>query len=125
MHTWIVMATVALVITAVPVGAAENAPTYNEDVGTILLNNCASCHRPNQVAPMSLLSYKDSRPWARAIKSKIVAREMPPWFADPQYGTFANDMSLSDDEIATIVAWVDNGAPEGNGPSPTPPTPRC
>lgn len=122
MRAWIVMAVIGLAITAVPVGAAENAPTYNEGVGTILLNNCASCHRPNQVAPMSLLSYKDARPWARAIKSKVVARQMPPWFADPQYGTFSNDMSLSDDEIATIVAWVDNGAPEGNGPVPTPPT---
>ena len=123
MRACIVTAVVVLgvAITAAPAAAAEN-PTYNADVGPILLNNCASCHRPNQVAPMSLLSYKDARPWARAIKSKVVAREMPPWFADPQYGTFANDMSLSNEEIETIVAWADNGAPEGDGQAPTPPT---
>ena len=103
------------------VGAAAETPTYNADVGPILLDNCASCHRPNQVAPMTLLSYKDARPWARAIKAKVAAREMPPWFADPRFGTFSNDISLSDDEIATIVAWADGGAPEGDGPAPEPP----
>ena len=96
-----------------PTASAAESPTYNQDVGSILLENCASCHRPNQVAPMSLLSYKDARPWARAIKSKVASREMPPWFADPSYGTFSNDISLTDDEIATVVAWVDAGSPEG------------
>jgi mono/diheme cytochrome c family protein len=104
-----------------PAQAAEEAPTFNGEVGQILLDNCASCHRPNQVAPMSLLSYRDARPWARAIKSKVVSREMPPWFADPRFGTFSNDISLSDDEIGTIVAWVDGGAPQGDGPAPAPP----
>jgi hypothetical protein len=70
---------------------------------------------------MTLLTYKDVRPWARAIKSKVEAREMPPWFADPQFGTFANDTSLSDDEIAMVTAWVDAGAPEGAGPAPAMP----
>ena len=104
----------ALALGTVP-AAAQDHPTYNGEVGQILFDNCASCHRPNQVAPMSLLSYADSRPWARAIKAKVESREMPPWFADPRFGTFANDTSLSDDEIATIVAWVDAGAPEGDG----------
>ena len=111
----------AVSLAAVPAGAAEGTPTYNEHVGSILLDNCASCHRPNQVAPMSLLSYRDARPWARAIKAKVVAREMPPWFADPRFGEFSNDISLSDDEIETIVAWVDGGAPQGAGPAPEPP----
>ena len=72
---------------AVP-AAAEDTPTYNENVGKLLLDNCASCHRPNQVAPMSLLTYAESRPWARAIKAKVESREMPPWFADPRFGKF-------------------------------------
>jgi mono/diheme cytochrome c family protein len=101
--------------------AAAETPTYNQDVGPILLSNCASCHRPNQIAPMPLLSYKDARPWARAIKVKVASREMPPWFADPRFGEFSNDTSLSTDEIATISAWVDAGAPEGDGPAPVPP----
>ena len=111
----------ALFLAPGPASAAEEAPTYNQDVGPILLGNCASCHRPNQIAPMPLLSYKDVRPWARAIKAKVEAREMPPWFADPRFGEFANDTSLSTDEIATITAWVDAGAPEGDGPAPVVP----
>ena len=115
---------IVLVWFLVPVAAsaANETPTYNQDVGPILYSNCSNCHRPNQIAPMSLLSYKDARPWARAIKSKVEAREMPPWFADPRFGEFANDTSLSDEDIATITAWVDAGAPEGDGPSPTAPT---
>ena len=107
----------ALSLTPAPASAAAETPTYNQDVGPILLSNCASCHRPNQIAPMPLLSYKDVRPWARAIKAKVASREMPPWFADPRFGKFINDPSLSNDEIATITAWVDAGAPEGDGPA--------
>ena len=105
-----------------PAQAAEDTPTFNDEVGQILFDNCASCHRPNQVAPMPLLSYQDARPWARAIKSKVVSGEMPPWFADPQFGEFSNDISLSEDEISAIVAWADGGAPEGDGVAPEPPT---
>ncbi len=120
----IFLATLAAIVTSVsaaPASAAEETPTFNHDVGPILLENCASCHRLNQVAPMPLLSYKDVRPWARAIKSKVASREMPPWFADPRFGTFSNDISLTDDEISTIVAWVDAGSPEGDGPAPVAP----
>ena len=106
-------------VTVVPAGAEP--PTYNQDVGSILLDNCASCHRPNQVAPMSLLNYQEVRPWARAIKVKVQAREMPPWFADPRFGEFLNDTSMTNDDIATVVAWVDAGAPEGDGVAPDPP----
>ena len=98
------------------------APTFNEDVATILYNNCASCHRADQMAPMSLASYKEVRPWARAIKGKVLTREMPPWFADTRYGNFLNELLLTQDQIDTIVAWADAGAPEGAGKAPTFPT---
>src|SRR5438552_2449006 len=101
--------------------SSKTAPTFNRDVAPILFRSCAECHRPNQIAPMSLLSYQDARPWAKAIKTKVIAREMPPWFADPHYGKFKNDRSLSQDEIDKISAWVDAGAPQGNGAAPAPP----
>ncbi len=94
--------------------AGPAAPTFTRDVAPILYDRCAECHRPTAMAPMSLLSYRDTRPWARAIKQKVLAREMPPWGADPTVGHFANDPSLSQTEIDTIAAWVDAGAPEGN-----------
>ena len=109
-------------LAVIQTASAEEAPTYNQHVAAILLENCVSCHRPNQVAPMALLSYTDARPWARAIRRKVVSREMPPWFADPRFGTFSNDISLSEKEISTIVAWVDAGALEGDGSAPEPPT---
>ena len=111
----------AMAMGAAPASAAEDTPTFNAEVGQLLLDNCATCHRPNQIAPMPLLSYKDVRPWARAIKSKVVSREMPPWFADQRFGEFTNDISMSDEDISTIVAWVDGGAPEGDGVAPQPP----
>jgi mono/diheme cytochrome c family protein len=116
-----VIAAAALALAAAPTLEAQTAPTYNREVGAILHGKCAGCHRPNQIAPMSLMNYREARPWARAIKAKVVAREMPPWFADPKYGKFANDASLSAEEIATIAKWVDAGAPEGPGSAPTPP----
>ncbi|HVG20201.1 MAG TPA: cytochrome c, partial [Blastocatellia bacterium] len=88
--------------------------TFNKDVAPILFKNCAECHRPNDIAPMSLITYKEARPWARSIKEKVVTREMPPWSADPHYGEFSNDKRLSQKDIDTIVAWVDGGAKEGN-----------
>jgi hypothetical protein len=99
-------------------------PTFAKDVAPIVFKHCAQCHRPGEVAPMSLLSYEDVRPWARAIKSKVVSREMPPWGADPtQSLKMRNDPSLSPAQIDTIVAWVDAGAPKGNDadlpPKPT------
>ena len=114
-----------LVIVAMATGArateAEGVPTFNTDVAPIIFDNCASCHREGQVAPMSLTSYQQARPWARAIKSKVLAREMPPWFADPRFGRFRNSRSLSQEEIDTIVAWADGGAPQGTGLAPEPP----
>ncbi len=89
-------------------------PTFTKDVAPILLDRCAACHRPGEIAPMSLLTYDDVRPWARAIRSKVIAGEMPPWAADRRYGKFRNDRSLSPEQIDTIVKWADAGAPKGN-----------
>jgi hypothetical protein len=97
--------------------------TFTKDVAPILQRACQGCHRPGQMAPMSLLTYQDVRPWTRAIKQRVVDREMPPWGIDPHVGLqrFKNDPSLRDDEIATIVKWVDAGAPMGNpADMPTP-----
>ena len=90
--------------------------TFTKDVAPILQRNCQQCHRPGSIAPMSLLTYQDARPWARSIKQKVVAREMPPWHIDRNIGItkFKDDPSLSDAEIATIAQWVDAGAPMGN-----------
>jgi hypothetical protein len=88
--------------------------TFNKEVLPILQKNCQTCHRPGEVAPMSLLTYKDARPWAKAIKAAVVTKKMPPWFADPGVGHFANDRRLSDADVNTLVAWADSGALEGN-----------
>jgi hypothetical protein len=98
-------------------------PTFARDVAPIMFAKCASCHRPGEVAPMPLLSYRDVRPWASAIKERVSTRAMPPWHADPAHGTFRNDLRLSDREIDTIVRWVDAGAREGD-PSALPPLPK-
>jgi mono/diheme cytochrome c family protein len=98
-----------------PAIGAEQAPvTFAKDVAPIFYRQCVECHRPTMFAPMSLLTFEDARPWARAIKQRVVTREMPPWGADPAIGHFRNDPRLSQAEIDTIVAWVDGGAPKGN-----------
>ncbi len=101
---------------------AQAAPTFTKDVAPIFHQRCAGCHRPNEIAPMSLVDYKSARPWAKAIREAVVSRKMPPWFADPRWGRFANDARLSAREVATIRAWVDAGAPEGD-PRELPATP--
>jgi hypothetical protein len=88
--------------------------TFSRDVAPILYDNCVYCHRPGEVAPFPLLTYQDARPWARAIKQRVVQRQMPPWKADPHYGEFREPRRLTDTDIATIAAWVDAGAKEGN-----------
>ena len=85
-------------------GSAKKEVTFNKDVASILYNNCAGCHRPSDIAPMSLLSYKEARPWARSIKEKVVNREMPPWSPDPAFGEFTNDHRLAQKDIDTVVA---------------------
>jgi hypothetical protein len=102
--------------------AAQDQVTFTKDVAPILQNNCEVCHRPNTFAPMSLVTYEETRPWARSIKAKVVNREMPPWFVDRNIGIqhYSNDVSLTDEEIATISKWVDAGAPMGD-PAHMPP----
>jgi hypothetical protein len=121
MRTLIATAAGLWVLTFV-IGAAEG-PTFTGDVAPIFYQNCTSCHRPGEIAPMSLLTYKDARPWARAIRDRVSAGTMPPWHADPAHGDFANDRRLTDRDKDTIVRWVDAGAPEGD-PANLPPSPR-
>ena len=104
----------AIVLTAVVATAASNPATFNKDVLPILQKNCQTCHRPGEIAPMSLLTYKDARPWSKALKAAVLSGKMPPWLADPGYGHFANEQRLSQSQIATLVSWVDNGAVEGD-----------
>jgi hypothetical protein len=94
--------------------APATTPTFSRDVAPILYRSCVECHRSTGMAPMALMSFEDVRPWARAIRSKVSSREMPPWGADPAIGKWANDISLSAHDIDTITAWVDGGAPEGD-----------
>ncbi|HWX40830.1 MAG TPA: cytochrome c, partial [Blastocatellia bacterium] len=100
---WIAIAAAAFLVTGLAIVHAGNSPaksvTFNRDVAPILFKNCAECHRPGEAAPMSLLSFKDARPWARSIREKVVSRQMPPWHADPHVGEFANDRRLSKSEI--------------------------
>jgi hypothetical protein len=96
--------------------AAAKAPTFTKDVAPILQAKCEACHRPGSMAPMALRTYEETRPWARSIKLRVSRREMPPWMLDKTVGIqhFKNDISLSDGQIGTIVAWVDGGMPMGD-----------
>src|SRR5260221_8493158 len=112
---------------AAPVLAADTPAkpvTFSKDVAPILQAKCQECHQPNSIAPMSLITYQDARPWARSIKERVATRQMPPWHIDKTVGVqhFKNDMSLSDEQVETIVRWVDAGAPQGDPKDmPTPP----
>ncbi|HTS48594.1 MAG TPA: hypothetical protein VMH05_11655, partial [Bryobacteraceae bacterium] len=100
---------------------SSNSITFDKEVLPILEKRCQDCHRPGEAAPMSLLTYEDARPWAKSIREAVLTRKMPPWFADPHFGKFSNDRSLSQAEIDTIVAWVDGGAKEGDPKDAPPP----
>ena len=99
------------------------APTYSKDVAPIFFAQCTTCHRTGEIAPMSLMTYKDARPWARSIAAKVADGTMPPWHADPNVGQFSNERRLTDAQKATIQAWVAAGAPEGN-PKDLPEAPK-
>jgi hypothetical protein len=88
--------------------------TFHKDVLPVLQKRCQQCHRPGEAAPMSLLTYKDARPWAKAMKTAVLGKTMPPWFADPAHGSFQNDRRLAPAEIETLVKWADSGAAEGD-----------
>ncbi len=103
--------------------AASEAITFNREVAPILFKNCINCHRPGGSAPgVSLISFADAKPWAASIKQQVLRREMPPWPADPQRSVkFRNDPRLSQQDIATLAAWVDAEAPQGDTPPPAVP----
>lgn len=123
----LVILLVTLSAGGVLIGRGQQAAnvTFTKDVAPIIFNKCANCHRPGEVAPMPLTSYAEVRPWSKAIREEVVARTMPPWFADPHTSTleFANDRRLSQKEIDIIVAWVEAGAPKGDDKD-LPPLPK-
>jgi hypothetical protein len=104
---------------------SDQAPlvTFNKDVLPILQNNCQTCHRPGEIAPMSFLTYESTRPWAKAIKAAAISKQMPPWFADDHYGQFRNGPKLTQADINTLALWADSGAREGE-PGAKPPSPN-
>src|SRR5499433_3820166 len=118
---------IAAAVTVIPAAADSNEgavpakPTFTKDILPILQKSCQDCHRPGTIAPMSLLTYEESRPWARSIKEKVVTRYMPPWHIDRTVGEYYPDPSLSDAEIATIARWVDGGSPKGDPKDAPPP----
>ena len=125
MKAIVFLGTAALGAATLMAGAAKTdrtaKVTFYKDALPILQERCQGCHRPGEIAPMSFMSYKESRPWAKAIKSAVATRKMPPWSADPHVGKFSNDWSLTDRQIEVLTAWVDGGALEGNaseGPAP-------
>lgn len=101
--------------------SAVPAPDFSQDVLPILQTHCQQCHRPGEVAPMPFLTYKQTRPWAKAIREAVVLKKMPPWFAEPGFGPFANDRSLRAQDIETLVKWAEAGAPEGDPRNAPPP----
>jgi hypothetical protein len=105
--------------------ASRDQVTFSKDIAPIFQAKCQECHQPNSIAPMSLITYKEARPWARSIKERVVTHQMPPWHIDRSVGVqkFKNDISLSDEQVNTIARWVDEGALEGDPkdlPSPRP-----
>ncbi|HEY6292676.1 MAG TPA: thiol-disulfide isomerase [Terriglobia bacterium] len=94
--------------------ASPSTVTFTKDVAPIIQKNCQGCHRPGEAAPFSMLTYEQTRSWAAPMRDAVRRSIMPPWFADPHYGKFSNDRSLSQKDIDTIVAWADAGAPQGD-----------
>src|SRR6185295_18043206 len=111
-----------LIFLAIPISAlaadlgSDRPVTFTKDIAPIFQEKCQECHRAGSMAPMSLVTYEEARPWAKSIRQRVATRQMPPWHIDMTVGVrkFKNDMSLSDDQIATIVRWVDSGAPMGD-----------
>lgn len=101
-------------IAAATAGTAPTNITFYKDVLPVLQKNCQTCHRPGEAAPMSFLDYNKTRPYAKAIKQAVLTKQMPPWFADPHFGTFSNDRTLAQSDVDTLVAWADTGAKAGD-----------
>ncbi len=118
-----VLATLLLALSVISTTSTTTAatPTFSKDVAPILYKNCAVCHRPGDIAPMSLLTYENTRPWARAIREQVITGQMPPWHATQPHGTFSNDRRLSEQDKDTLIRWIDGGAPQGNAKDLPPP----
>jgi hypothetical protein len=124
----VALAVSAVFSIAVPAFAADTPSkpvTFSKDVAPIFQAKCQECHQPNSIAPMSLITYQDVRPWARSIKERVATRQMPPWHIDRSVGVqkFKNDMSLTDEQVETIVRWVDGGSLQGDPKDLPPPKP--
>ena len=113
----------ALLVAVASVRGADSRPTFTKDIAPILYKRCVSCHRAGDIAPMQLTTYEQVRPWSAAIKQSVQQRKMPPWFADPHFGNFRNDRRLSEEQIDTVVRWVNAGSPKGD-PKDMPPMPN-
>ena len=98
----------------VPAGGIGTEVTFTKDVAPIFYKSCIDCHRANMFAPMSLTSYEDARPWLSSIKRRVMERTMPPWGSDMPHGVFQNDPRLTEQEIQTVVSWIDGGASKGD-----------
>src|SRR2546425_11098972 len=105
------LAVVLLALVTAAYGATNSQVTFSKDVAPILQAKCQECHQPNSIAPMSLITFQEARPWARSIKEPVASRQMPPCHIDRSVGVqkFKNDMALSDEQVDTIVKWVDQG----------------
>src|SRR4051794_2470149 len=110
----LILTTAAVLSAAGKSGTGPAQVTFHRDVLPILQKNCQGCHRPGEAAPVSFLTYSETRPWAKSIREATRLKRMPPWFADPHVGKFANDRSLSASEIDTLAKWADTGAAEGD-----------
>src|SRR4029079_13571680 len=125
-YAWAVLPGLALLAPVAAAGEASlpaAAPTFTRDVAPILNSRCVACHRAGEIGPMALTSYKEVRPYAKAIRDVVSDGKMPPWHADPHYGKFANDRRLSEAEVRTLLQWVNGGSPEGD-PKDLPPAPK-
>src|SRR5580692_786772 len=102
--------------TAAAADTSAQSVTFAKDIAPIFQERCQECHRKGSLAPMSLVTYEETRPWAKAIRQRVITRQMPPWHIDKTVGVqkFKNDISLTDEQIATVVRWVDAGAPMGD-----------
>src|SRR5438309_256267 len=117
-------ALVALPGVSLAADVSNSNVTFTRDIAPIFQEKCQECHHKGSMAPMSLVTYEEARPWAKSIRQRVITRQMPPWHIDKTIGVrdFKNDISLSDEQITAVVRWVDSGAPMGDAKDM--PTPR-
>jgi hypothetical protein len=120
--SFVIVLLAGLLLTGASAGqTSPGRPTFYKDILAILQDRCQNCHRPGEVAPMPLVTYKQTRPWAPAMAKAVQSQAMPPWFADPRFGHFSNDPSLTQQQVAALVAWAESGAPAGDPHDAPPP----